>query len=32
MKAGWIAYVIFALFAAVLILLWGMEPLSQLMA
>ncbi|GMM86500.1 cytochrome b/b6 domain-containing protein [Pseudoalteromonas sp. MTN2-4] len=32
MKAGWIAYIIFALFAAVLIFLWGMEPLSQLMA
>ncbi|ALO40614.1 cytochrome b/b6 domain-containing protein [Pseudoalteromonas phenolica] len=32
MKAGWIAYIIFALLAAVLIFLWGMEPLSQLIA
>lgn len=32
MKAGWIAYIIFALLAAALIFLWGMEPLSQLMA
>lgn len=32
MKAGWIAYIIFTLLAAVLIFLWGMEPLSQLMA